>query len=61
MGASVKRSETYWIGGLLARTSLVKATVNRGARIGSDRRDWPSATRERNHTPHRVWASQVPT
>jgi hypothetical protein len=61
MVASVKRCETYWIGGLLTRTILVKATTNRGARIGSDERDWRLATRQRNHTPDRVCASQVPT
>jgi hypothetical protein len=61
MRASVKRYETYWIGDLLTRTSLVKATVNRGASIDSDKWDWRLAMRQRNHTPDRVWASQVPT
>jgi hypothetical protein len=61
MGVSVKRSETYRIEGLLARTNLVKATINRRAHIDSATKDWPSATRERNHTPHRVWPSLVPT
>jgi hypothetical protein len=61
MAASVEKSETYSIGALLALTSFLKETVNREARISGDSSDWPSATHERNHTPHRVWVGQVPT